>query len=171
MNRKERTELATAIHAATGLLVPRAGGPGYTTQEDVRRAVAILRALRFESARAVADSLERQIPFLTPLDPGTTVGGCPLHCGVTAVECVARQIHAEIETRGAPTTRACRRRADPDRPRELARHDGKRGTAASRPTCTTVLCSVGACVRAVLGDTAEARAMAARAPRDAEEPS
>lgn len=102
-----------------------------------------------------------------PLDPEATFFCERLGCaGVAYLTCVARQIQSDNEIRGVGSraTRA-RRRTRANRSRELARHDGKRGTTPSRPTCVTTRCEFGAAVRAILGDTREAQALASRAPR------
>lgn len=142
----------------------------------VRQAVVRLRARDVAEAlallRSVLDAPRRRRgrPYDYPRLPGLVleeviVRDCPLGCPVKAVVCVARQIQSDIETGGTQTQRRCQRRADPDRPAELARHDGKRGTLASRPTCVTSHCALGASVRALVGDTPEAVEMAKRAPR------
>jgi hypothetical protein len=117
----------------------------------LEHAQALRRAIRWRPARADA----AQLPLALPLTPEAPVQDCPLGCPVTALVCVARQIQSDQELNAR----------DPSRPRELARHDGKRGRTPSRPTCVTARCAVGREVRAALGDLPEAKAMAARAPR------
>jgi hypothetical protein len=137
---------------------------------DVQAALEHLRGLRrtlsARPARKDGVAAQLRLPLALRIGADALVDDCPLGCPVRAIVCVSRQIQSDVETKGAKTTRACRRRADPDRPKELARHDKKRGTHASRPTCVTEHCQVGAVVRALHGDTPEAIAMAARAPRE-----
>lgn len=65
--------------------------------------------------------------------------------------CVARQLVAEAEILGSKSTTSCQRRADPNRPAELARHDGKRGVPSS-DFMMCFRCSQGRRIRWQLGD-------------------
>lgn len=150
-------------------------------EDDLARLAGLLASgdvVHLRTARVVVSAMRRSLRVVRadPVDPGQErlmlrmpsdfpVSDCPLGCPVSAVVCVARQIQSDLETKGTSSTRRCVRRADPGRPVELARHDGKRGTLASRPTCVTAHCPVGAFVREAHGDTAEAKDMARRAPR------
>ncbi len=153
-----------------GDLARLAGLLARAAREDVhaaRQQVAALR--RALSARPRDEEAAEQLALALRLASDAPIRDCPLGCPVPAVVCVARQLQSEMERKGVrqrTTSRACRRRADPDRARELARHDGKRGTQASRPTCVTEHCQVGAIVRALHGDTDEAWTMAEKAPRE-----
>lgn len=124
---------------------------------DARRLVAALRRLVASARRPAREPGPLMRAFR--IYPDDVVEECPLGCGVPAVVCVARQLQSEAELRGA-------RRAN--RPRELARHDGKRGRAPTRPTCVSSRCALGASVRLMLGDSPRARAMAAAAPRSSD---
>jgi hypothetical protein len=141
--------------------------------QESRRIVSALRRV-FDARPVPADPAlsgeerEQLGIALRFMDAAALVQECPLGCPVRAVVCVARQLQSQREMEGSGTrfARDPRRRRDrPDRPAELARHDKKRGTTPTRPTCVTARCALGAQVRVMLGDTPEAQAMAARAPR------
>lgn len=138
--------------AGLALLAARLRRGGH---DDLRAAREQVAEWRRPPLRAVALESGEQLALALRLSSDALVLDCPLNCPVRAVVCVARQIQSEAEMRPAR----------PDRPRELARHDGKRGRTPTRPTCVTERCEVGREVRAAHGDTDEARAMAARAPR------
>jgi hypothetical protein len=137
-------EAALALHAAR---LRRA------TPEDLRAAREQVAVWRRPPQRD--GEVGEQLALGLRLPSDAPVPDCPLACPVRAVVCVARQLQSELEMKPR----------DPNRPRELARHDGKRGRTPTRPTCVTERCEVGREVRAAHGDTEEARAMAARAPR------
>jgi hypothetical protein len=124
-------------------------------EPDLRAAREQVAAWRRPPACALESAAAEQLVLPLRIASSTPVEDCPLACPVRAVVCVARQIQSELEMK----PRA------PNRPRELARHDGKRGRTPTRPTCVTERCAIGREVRAAHGDTDEARAMAARAPR------
>ncbi len=134
---------------------------------EIRREVSVPRR------RAPADeSAPHQLELVLALRMAAEapVRGCPLGCrDVRAVVCVARQLKSEAElsdgtARSAKASKR-KRRAEAGRTLEaLERHKGKRGRAPSRPTCVTERCKQGAAVRALLGDTPEAVALAEKAP-------
>jgi hypothetical protein len=84
------------------------------------------------------------------LEAFTVVQGCPLDCGITGLECVARQIKSEREVGKAPP-----------KPRSSP---AKRGRVSTFVVCRTDACAVGACMRNALGDVPQARRAAALAP-------
>jgi hypothetical protein len=159
----------------------RAGSvPRPVLAEDIGRAAQLLADGDTAGAMAALGSILRAVeapaedhkpvaeqpPLTLRLRPDSRVEDCPLGTpDVRAIVCVARQIQSDMESGGVETSRRCWRRADPNRPVELSRHDGKRGTLVSRPTCVTTHCPVGARVRLLLGDLPEAAAMARKAPR------
>lgn len=74
-----------------------------------------------------------------------------MDCSLRRRVCVARQHVAEIEILGSETSTFCQRRADPNRPVELARHDGKRGVPSS-DFVMCLRCPQGRRIREQLGD-------------------
>ncbi len=124
---------------------------------DARAQIALaeqrLSSMRRALAVRPADPIDPgQLVLELPLPSDALVFDCPLGCPVSALVCTARQIQSEQEI-GAGAR--AKRRSSP----------AKRGRTPTRPACVTTRCSLGASVRERHGDTAEARAMASRAPR------
>lgn len=162
-----RHELVGDVKRIRGLL---ARGERSDVQEARRLAASLDRALTARrpppAPEPDADAPEQLGIELRFVTSDTRVEECPLGCPISALHCTARQIQAQLEREGGGSRFANdprRRRDRPDRPPELARHDTKRGSRASRPSCAS--CPVGAVVRALHGDTPEAIEMARRAPR------
>ena len=153
--------LSSDLDRLTGLL---ARGDRADVQAARRVVAALRRALTGRRAERV--ELAEQLALRLRYQSDSAID-CPLGCPVRAVVCVARQIQSEWESSGRLTVfaRSSRSRLREGRAPELARHDRKRGVGLSRPTCVTARCEVGAAARVGLGDTEEAVAMAARAPR------
>lgn len=149
-----RLALLEDVNRLTGLLARGERGD----VAEARRITGALRRALAPQPRATGreDEAREQLVLSLALTPEAVVLDCPLRCPVQAIVCLARQYQSDMEMQ---------RRAAPDRPPELRRHDKKRGTTTTRPTCVTSRCAVGARVRLLLGDRPEARAMAARAPR------
>lgn len=88
---------------------------------------------------------------MAPPNPDALFKCRRLDCTLRRRVCVARQVVAELEILGSKTTTFCQRRADPNRPVELARHDGKRGVPSS-DFLMCLRCPQGARIREQLGD-------------------
>lgn len=122
--------------------------------ERVEAALRLISAVRRALEPRTADPVAvLDLPPALPLAGvlAGVVNDCPLSCPVTPELCVSRQIASEREVGKGEAVK----RSSP----------AKRGRVASFVQCRTDMCSIGAKVRALHGDTPEAVEMAKGAPR------
>lgn len=127
MTKAEREQLDSLLALLRGLL--RRG--------SAREALAVLDAVRagrppHDALGLIVQQLRRDMTRTPVSSPLAVVEDCPLHCEITAAECVRRQIKTEAQR---PTHQ------------HNGRPDARKGIAGDHPTCDTRTCECGAAVR------------------------